>query len=307
MTSRTIPLKTDSLQDQIRTASLLEVAARKAGNVHPGASFADLRFEDFEVAADVTSRSLSRVQEDGVGQAILNAMTETQRTLQSNANLGIALLLAPLAAVPAESDLVSEIGWIIDSLNMDDTSRIYEAIRLSEPGGLGEVSEQDISQPPGQPIQYAMTLAAERDAIARQYCNEFSDVLIFGRGRFLEWFQQHKDWEVATIGTHLELMVQLPDSLIARKCGATIANESARRAQQVLNQKWPKQPQGAAAFQEFDDWLRADGNRRNPGTTADLIAAVLFSLIRDQQWVPPESITIELSLPPSSSTPPSST
>ena len=31
----------------------------------------------------------------------------------------------------------------------------------------------------------------------------------------------------------------------------------------------------------FDAWLRADGHRRNPGTTADLIAATLFAGFRD--------------------------
>ena len=34
-------------------------------------------------------------------------------------------------------------------------------------------------------------------------------------------------------------------------------------------------------FREFDAWLRADGHRRNPGTTADLIAASLFAAFRD--------------------------
>ena len=32
---------------------------------------------------------------------------------------------------------------------------------------------------------------------------------------------------------------------------------------------------------KFDAWLRADGHRRNPGTTADLIAATLFAALRD--------------------------
>ena len=40
-------------------------------------------------------------------------------------------------------------------------------------------------------------------------------------------------------------------------------------------------PQGAAA--ELDYWLRSDGHRRNPGTTADLVAAGLFVLLRDQR------------------------
>ena len=33
-------------------------------------------------------------------------------------------------------------------------------------------------------------------------------------------------------------------------------------------------------FRELDSWLRSDGNRRNPGTTADLVAATLFAGLR---------------------------
>jgi len=29
-------------------------------------------------------------------------------------------------------------------------------------------------------------------------------------------------------------------------------------------------------------WLRADGNRRNPGTSADLVAATLFVALREE-------------------------
>ena len=34
---------------------------------------------------------------------------------------------------------------------------------------------------------------------------------------------------------------------------------------------------------EYDFWLRADGHRRNPGTTADVIAAALFVLLREKR------------------------
>jgi triphosphoribosyl-dephospho-CoA synthase len=44
-------------------------------------------------------------------------------------------------------------------------------------------------------------------------------------------------------------------------------------------------PPGTAAYQhaldDFDVWLRADGHRRNPGTTADFIAAGLFVIFRE--------------------------
>jgi triphosphoribosyl-dephospho-CoA synthase len=39
---------------------------------------------------------------------------------------------------------------------------------------------------------------------------------------------------------------------------------------------------------ELDSWLRADGNRRNPGTTADLVAGCLFAVLRDDRVQAPE-------------------
>ena len=72
-----------------------------------------------------------------------------------------------------------------------------------------------------------------------------------------------------------------PDSLIQRKCGPAVANEAGEFAAAVLKSGLP----GDAAYDEslakFDHWLRADGHRRNPGTTADLIAAGLFVLLRE--------------------------
>jgi triphosphoribosyl-dephospho-CoA synthase len=68
-------------------------------------------------------------------------------------------------------------------------------------------------------------------------------------------------------------MVCHPDTLIARKRGPAEAAEAAARARRVL--------EGRAALAELDGWLRAEGNGRNPGATADLIAAGLFVLLRE--------------------------
>ncbi|MCS6850573.1 MAG: triphosphoribosyl-dephospho-CoA synthase, partial [Gemmataceae bacterium] len=43
---------------------------------------------------------------------------------------------------------------------------------------------------------------------------------------------------------------------------------------------WPAGPASPQAQADFDAWLRADGQRRNPGTTADLVAASLFAALR---------------------------
>lgn len=60
-----------------------------------------------------------------------------------------------------------------------------------------------------------------------------------------------------------------------------MAKEASERAAIVLKAGSPGEPVYEQSLAEFDTWLRADGHRRNPGTTADLIAAGLFVLLRE--------------------------
>jgi triphosphoribosyl-dephospho-CoA synthase len=67
-------------------------------------------------------------------------------------------------------------------------------------------------------------------------------------------------------------MAAFPDSHIVRRCGQEIGEEARRRAAHVL--------QGGESIEALDAWLRGDGHRRNPGTSADLTAASLFIALR---------------------------
>jgi triphosphoribosyl-dephospho-CoA synthase len=49
----------------------------------------------------------------------------------------------------------------------------------------------------------------------------------------------------------------------------------------VLDAGWPATAESHRLCLKLDDWLRADGNARNPGATADLVAASLFAALRD--------------------------
>jgi triphosphoribosyl-dephospho-CoA synthase len=49
----------------------------------------------------------------------------------------------------------------------------------------------------------------------------------------------------------------------------------------VLALGWPGAREGREALAELDGWLRAEGHRRNPGATADLLTAALFVLLRE--------------------------
>ena len=93
--------------------------------------------------------------------------------------------------------------------------------------------------------------------------------------------EQTQALEPAVIYCHLHLLATCPDSLIARKRGAPEAAEASRRAQTVLAKGWPQIELGWEALADLDAWLRAEGNRRNPGTTADLVTASLFIALRE--------------------------
>lgn len=291
-TEQHFELRIDTLAEQLETACILEAAARKPGNVHPQANFEDLCFVDFVKAAGVAGQILGQIESLGLGRAILTTIQETRRLTGSNVNLGITLLLAPLAAVRSDMSLKMGISNVLSAIDLDDTELVYAAIRSAQAGGMGEVAEADIAQTPIRPLVDCMELAAHRDAIARQYCQNFEDVLDLGRNVFLGWIEGGHNWEASIIGTQLELMKQIPDSLIARKCGDDVARDAAMWAASVLAAGWPDTQPGHAALEKFDHWLRANGHSRNPGTTADLIAAVLFSVIRDRQWTPPREIWV---------------
>ena len=268
-------------------ACLLEATAPKPGNVHRGADFEDLCFNDFVVSAVAIGPAMQSARQVGVGDSILAATRATRTLVGRNTNLGCVLLIAPLAAAAPEQPLGSGIDDVLRSLSASDAARVYEAIRLVTPGGLGTVAEMDVHDSAPVDLVAAMRLAADRDVVARQFTNGFADVL----ARVVPWLVegQAAGWPLTTaiVHAHLRLMSELPDSLIARKCGARVAQEAADRAGHVLASGRPEELAYQQTLGELDFWLRSDGHRRNPGTSADLIAAGLFAALRDRRLVSP--------------------
>ena len=268
------------LQTLIEWACVLEVRAPKPGNVHPGARFDDLDWRDFVHSAHAIAPILATTAERGVGTAIRDAVTATRQVAPSNTNLGIVLLLAPLAAATARGPLREHLEPVLAGLSQQDAVLVYEAIRLALPGGLGTAPEGDIAATPPGTLREMMQLAAHRDSIAAEYAHGFPITLDEGVPRLAaRWPAGLTDPRDAIVGLHLELLAQTPDTLIARKCGPAVAGEASDRARQVLARGWPDTTAGQDECDRFDAWLRADGHRRNPGTTADLVASSLFAFL----------------------------
>jgi triphosphoribosyl-dephospho-CoA synthase len=269
-----------NLAEQIEFACLMEATARKPGNVHPEAAFDDLHYDDFVQAARAISEPLAKVRDVGLGCAIFDAIRATKKATGTNVNLGIVLLLAPLVAVPEDIPLEEGLPLVLSGTTVDDAERVYAAICLAQPGGLGDATSQDIRERPTVTLREAMALAATRDRIAEQYVDNFK--LVFeARKKLCELLSCLGNWDAAIVSLHVWILSRWPDTLIARKCGWQIAEQCSLRAEVLMQQTGNEPRIDPRQLDEFDAWLRADGHRRNPGTTADLIAATLFAGLRD--------------------------
>ncbi len=267
-------------------ACLLEVSAPKPGNVHRGADFEDLAFEDFATSTVAIAPAMEAAVDCRLGATVLAAVEATRQAVTTNTNLGTVLLLAPLAKVPRHVPLETGVADVLASCGPDDARDVYAAIRLAAPGGLGKVDEYDVAGPPPADLLAAMRAGASRDMVARQYAENFRQVL----GLAVPWLREGiaSGWPLAEsiVYVQMRLMAEHPDSLIARKCGPAVAQEASDRAAHVLAAGTPGSKDYHRALADFDFWLRSDGHRRNPGTTADLIAAAIFSGLRDG-WIGP--------------------
>lgn len=262
-------------------ACLLEVSAPKPGNVHRSRDLPGLTFFDFLASATAIGEALDSARSVGIGLSVERAIIETRKVVATNTNLGIVLLLAPMAAVPDGIELQDGLHAVLDATTVDDARAVYRAIRLAHPGGMGRVSDQDVAGEPTLSLRDVMAMAADRDLVARQYAGGFREVLDEALPAIASTLRKGWPVETAVVAAHLNLLARHPDSLIARKAGFNQAREVSKQAEAILAAGWPERPEGARLCEKFDDWLRDPGRRFNPGTTADLVTAALYAALRD--------------------------
>jgi triphosphoribosyl-dephospho-CoA synthase len=276
----------DEVGAAAQLACLLEVSAPKPGNVSPERHFHDTRYEDFLASAVAIGPALSAAGEQPLGITIREAMTATSRWTSSNTNLGIVLLLSPLARAARRSggSLRERVSRVLAETTVSDASRVYEAIRRARPGGLGQAPKEDVAAAPSVTLRDAMALAAARDAIAREYVTDFALTFETGAPALRKARTDGVSWSEAAVETYLALLASVPDTHIARKLGPATATEVSRRAGEVLQAGGVRSAAGREALVRFDAELRDEKNTRNPGTTADLTCAAIFVVILEDGW-----------------------
>ncbi|HEY2022073.1 triphosphoribosyl-dephospho-CoA synthase [Paraburkholderia sp.] len=281
----TIPL--EHARAAFLEACALDVATPKPGNVSTQSPGHGMHAAQFLASAHA---SLDPLFTPGarVGQRILDAITGTRAAAGCNTNLGIVLLVAPLAAALDDTGelALSAQSWrqavsrVLDRLDIEDARLAYRAIALANPGGLGDAPEQSVHAPPTIGLRDAMRIASERDSIARQYANGFADLFDTGLPAYREVPPDAPD--VAMLNVFLAFLGRWPDSHIVRKHGLALA-QSVTLAAREQHARWrqmpgpPVQSRRTAADPQLDAWdLQLKARAINPGTSADLAVATLF-------------------------------
>ena len=287
-----------SIAGRAQLACVLEAGAPKPGNVSPGRPFADMRYEDFLVSAEAIARPLEGAGRRPLGETILRAVEATASRTRANTNLGIVLLLTPLARaavwlldspVPAERrqrlrDLRTAVKAVLDGTTVEDAGNVYRAIRLANPGGLGDAEEQDVAAEPTVTLLEAMRLAADRDGIAREYASSYETTFDRGVPALLNARADGLPMTDAIVEAYLMLLAETPDTHIARRGGDTLARHVSGLAADALAAGGVRSDEGRLRIAAMDVSLRDPRNLGNPGTTADLTAAAIFAALIVGGW-----------------------
>jgi triphosphoribosyl-dephospho-CoA synthase len=264
------------IQAAYEDACRQEVEALKPGNVHLFADGHRMTVQEFLTSAKVSAAPLTDPSLP-LGRRILEAVRATRVAVDTNTNLGIILLCAPLAAAAMDGgSLRDNLGAVLQSIDLDDTAAVFEAIVLASPGGLGSAPEHDVRQASTVGLLEAMGEAATRDRIARQYVTGFADIFDLGLPALEAAIGRGETGMWPAVHAYLAFLTAFPDSHVQRKFGLETAEEVRGQARSIRAEFALAQgeKQRVAVLMDFDARLKLRGI--NPGTSADLTVACLL-------------------------------
>jgi len=281
-------------------ASVLEVSGHpKPGNVHRTQNFSDMVFEDFLLSGIAIGKTMEKAAKNGLnlsdihvkwgeiglGSLILDAVTETDRWVANNTNLGIIMLLAPICAaagmMETVDDLGSKIHQIMKLTTAEDAVNLYQAINIADAGGMGEQEELDVGSDSSLQklldeninMFRVLEMSSEWDRLSYELTHQMPVTLDIGFPLFKKIKTEYGVNE-ATVQTFLTILAEVPDTLISRKYGEEKAREVSQDAKAILEEGGILTNNGLKLVEKFDQEMIK--NDLNPGTTADFTASSIM-------------------------------
>lgn len=227
-----------------------------------------------------------------------------------NTHLGIVTLFIPLASALGITyfkmrrleldDIRDEFDIIVRSSTVEDAIEYYKAIQIAKPGGLGEVkkypSVYDSNfrrklKRDNLTLYDLMKISSKWDMIAKEFINRLELSIKIGYPTFIRLYNRYKDINIATVHVYLHLLSQYPDTFVARKFGERYSEDPyiafkkglnkaldiSRTAKNALEKGGLTTESGRKIIEKLDHELYM--KKLNPGSTADLVATILFIVL----------------------------
>ena len=257
-----------------------DVEAFKPGNISFYSSGHDMIASDFIRSAEVSTPILCR-RDFSLGERILSSVNATQKAVSCNTNLGMILLFTPIIMAAEQGyenieKLTANLENTLTLLTKDDVNKVFEAIRIANPGGLGSSDTNDVMKTPDCSLKQAMKQASQRDSVALQYSNNFSEVFNVGFETIKYFDKRWNSVKWSAVSCYLTFLSSMRDTHIERKYGSEIA-EQIKIKSGIIVEKFNNSidPKILLRFlKDFDRELKT--KNYNPGTSADLTAASLL-------------------------------
>jgi triphosphoribosyl-dephospho-CoA synthase len=275
-------IASDVFEALYREACEIELQAFKPGNVSVYADGHDMTVIDFRRSADVSAGPLCNPAYS-LGEKLYHAVKATREAVGCNTNLGILLLCAPLVQAAADKPegvaLRQALNQVLSATTIEDANWVFKAIALAAPGGLGSAGEQDVHQEATVTLREAMQLAASRDRIAFQYSTNYQDIFDFSTKLYYNVISGRIGRNWAALAVYVGLLRRFPDSHIERKYGDQYTGMVVARMALLEDalQKAENPEQTLPLLYQIDQEFKSLGI--NPGTTADLTVATLFTVL----------------------------
>jgi triphosphoribosyl-dephospho-CoA synthase len=128
-------------------------------------------------------------------------------------------------------------------------------------------------------------MSSSWDNISRELVTGMRVTFEIGHPAFVGTLEKTQDINIATVHTFLTILSRETDSLVVRKKGESVARDLCQRAKEVLDAGGLTTGRGKRMIQSLDEDLAKEGNRLNPGTTADLTcSSIMVALL--EGWRP---------------------
>ena len=258
-----------------------ELEALKPGNLNPFSGLHGMSKLKFKYAAKISSEYLIS-KKFSLGEGIYLSVKKCKAGLNSNYNLGIILLCAPVLklCLRETKGLKNQLKKILRTITKKDGDLIIKSISHIKPAGINNYEGQGNVLNLKQNLSFTeiMRIGSSWDRISKCYIDNYIEILEFGLPFFQSLCQKIPRIKAIEL-LFLNYLARDNDSHIQRKFGENKARMISKKSVFVKKQlNYYKN--NDSKLKKIDRYLKKF--HYNPGTCADLtVTTLLMDKIRD--------------------------